>query len=123
MAHPRKSLKTLRKIAFEAQRGKCYYCCQPMWTGDHEQISFVRRYNLSKAQGRLLKCTGEHLLPHKHGGMADTKNIVAACQFCNARRHRRTAETSVSEFMALVRRRMIMGRWHGLDLSLASRAR
>lgn len=64
------SLKNARARAFQAQNGCCYYCRQRM------------------NQSPLTVCTAEHLRARSEGGGV-SGNIVAACLYCNSRRHRR----------------------------------
>ena len=81
-----KSLSDLRIDAFVRQAGRCYYCTVLMWIDDG--VSFARKHGLSSRVGRWLKCTAEHLLARRDGGRDSRDNIVAACLFCNLRRHR-----------------------------------
>lgn len=115
MAHSRKSLRKLRSAAFAAQHGRCYYCNQPMWTDDPH--SLISDYKISRQQARLLQCTGEHLVAHADGGSSERENIVAACRFCNTRRHKGNAARSPSVYESRVRQRMKQGKWHGLLLN------
>lgn len=110
MPSPRQSLKSPRSLAFSRQSGHCHYCGQPMWQENPK--AFARQYRLSAKQARLLMCTGEHLVPHKDGGNATEQNIVAACLFCNKKRHQRTRDLSPEEFLSKVQKRMARGKWH-----------
>ncbi|SEM25869.1 HNH endonuclease [Variovorax sp. YR750] len=58
-------IQFLRRRAFAAQDGLCYYCLQPM--GRH--------------------VTAEHLVARADGGRNTRSNIVAACRRCSASRH------------------------------------
>jgi 5-methylcytosine-specific restriction endonuclease McrA len=58
-------IQFLRRRAFAAQAGRCFYCHQPM--------------------GRDV--TAEHLVARVEGGKDSRANIVAACRQCNAGRH------------------------------------
>lgn len=115
MFKARKSLKVPRTLSFAAQNGHCYYCHQPMWeSGLH---TFITKYSISTPQANLLRCTGEHLLAHKDGGTSKSDNIVAACHYCNYRRHwHRKKEILPAQYRALVLKRLAVGRWHGLNL-------
>jgi 5-methylcytosine-specific restriction endonuclease McrA len=110
MARPRKSLKTPREKAFKAQGGRCYYCNNEMWLDSLEELA--HRKGCTPKQARWLKCTGEHLIPHSEGGSASQKNIVAACHFCNQRRHDGRKANSVAAYIARIRKLMRAGRWH-----------
>lgn len=96
---PLTQLQRSRQIAFDRQRGRCYYCDQHMCK--------------TKAHGPLhLLCTAEHLLPRGEGGLDDASNIVAACLHCNRTRHRRKVPPDPYTYRAEVRRRVTKGRWH-----------
>lgn len=90
-----KRLIRLRRLAFERQDGRCYYCETPMWL----------------KQG-YLKCTAEHLKPVSEGGKDDPGNIVAACEFCNRTRHRAKKVLPPERYAYRVRARMASGQWH-----------
>ena len=106
-----KSLLRFRLDAFRRQAGRCYYCTAPMW---HEDCrAFAREYNLPERVCRQLQCTAEHLHARSDGGPDSRDNIVAACRWCNLRRHKgRKAAPSPGAFKTLVRRRLSLGRWH-----------
>lgn len=92
-------LKRSRQLAFNRQRGRCYYCDLHMC--------------LEGSPGpRLLLCTAEHLLPRHEGGTDDPLNIVAACLHCNRTRHRKKAPPDPASYRAEVLRRVMKGRWH-----------
>jgi 5-methylcytosine-specific restriction endonuclease McrA len=105
-----------RKIAFEQQQGRCYYCRSPIWLVHPD--SFRRQFGLTEAQVVLLKCTAEHLIARSDGGTNDPANIVAACWTCNQRRHKRKGRLCPDAYVRLVRRRVAAGRWHWPSLSV-----
>lgn len=107
----RKSLKTPRKKAFLQQKGRCYYCSSPMWLEEHDITQFCNEYQLTLRQAQKFKCTGEHLVPHKNGGDNSAQNIVAACNFCNSKRHARNSELTPRQYANLVQSRVKAGRW------------
>jgi len=115
MTKSRKSLRVPRTLSFVAQKGHCYYCRQPMWENDPSV--FIAKHRISTRQAKLLRCTGEHLLAHKDGGTSEKNNIVAACYFCNTRRHMRRKDILPDQYLKLARSRLGSGRWHGLILS------
>lgn len=115
MSKTRKSLVSLRKKAFQSQRGLCFYCRQPMWMSSAE--SHAKEFGITLSKAKLMRCTGEHLVSHGEGGVANSSNIVAACWYCNARRHRRKLPPSPGRFATYVSRRLKGGRWHGLKLT------
>jgi 5-methylcytosine-specific restriction endonuclease McrA len=93
-----KPLQQSRQLAFERQRGQCFYCGLPMW--------------LSGPQGpSALRCTAEHLIPRSEGGGNGPSNIVAACWHCNHTRHKRKRPPEPELYQAQVRRRVAQGRW------------
>lgn len=109
MAKKRKSLKIPRSLAFQKQIGRCFYCQLPMWL-DHPE-AFAAQYNLTTAQARILKCTGEHLQAKCNGGKDTGANIVAACWQCNTRRHRSKKALTPDKYSKHVRSRITAGRW------------
>ena len=114
MANTRKSLSSLRKRSFLHQNGYCYYCNQPMWNS--EPTEFSKKHSITIKQARQLQCTGEHLLAHSLGGSATNKNIVAACTYCNRKRHQRVNNLSPTAYKLLVTKRLEKKGWHGLIL-------
>lgn len=110
----RKPLKTPRKQAFLRQNGRCYYCQNPIWEKNPEQ--YAKLYGLSLRKAQWMRCTGEHLTAHKDGGSANPDNIVAACYFCNTRRHSRKKDLTPEKYKRLVSKRVEKKRWHGLSM-------
>lgn len=105
-----KKLIRLRRLAFELQLGRCYYCRTPMWL-EHPRDVFGHRDLPSKVAG-YFKCTAEHLKPVSEGGKDEPGNIVAACEFCNRTRHRAKEVLSPERYARRVRARIALGRWH-----------
>ncbi|MFA9288166.1 HNH endonuclease [Comamonas sp. SY3] len=62
-----------RHSAFQAQKGLCFYCNQPM-------VSAKKKHHPNR-------CTAEHLRAKCVGGSDRASNIVAACWHCNHHRH------------------------------------
>ena len=98
------NIKSLRRAKMTLQDGRCYYCGLPMWETD----LVVRK---SKERPIALRCTAEHLHPRSEGGKNRDDNIVAACQFCNAARHKCKYPKQPEAHRAHVRKRMTQGRW------------
>lgn len=111
-----KGISRFRTAAFVRQNGLCYYCNLPMWLND--PASFAVRFGIKSAQAGILRCTAEHLHPLSEGGQNSASNIVAACLFCNTRRHRRKIARAPEEHRKHVQRHMLKRRWHGLDIPL-----
>ncbi|CAN7613942.1 HNH endonuclease [Massilia sp. LjRoot122] len=102
-----KTLVHLRQQACKRQRGRCYYCELPLHSGNAASSREL-------ALCRLLQCTAEHLLPRQDGGRDTAENIVAACLYCNRRRHNRPVDRVLppAEFQSYVAKRMARGKWH-----------
>ena len=100
----------LRNQAFVNQSGFCYYCDRPMWWCSPD--IFAQQYNLTLAQSSRFQCTAEHLVPRQSGGATTQNNIVAACKFCNSKRHARRANLCPTRYKTLVKKRLAAGRWH-----------
>lgn len=114
----RTSLKKPRLKAFHSQSGKCYYCQQPIWIEGPEK--YAAMYGISLRQASLMMCTGEHLIAHKDGGSSGLDNIVAACHYCNIKRHTRKKDLSPIEYKLYVSKRLHKGRWHRLVLEVVN---
>ncbi len=105
-------INILRKTSFARQKGKCYYCQQPMCSNDI--IDFADRYQISERQALQLRVTAEHLHARCDGGKNSVKNIVAACYYCNTRRHRCRVAMTPERHFRKVQTRMKRGKWHGI---------
>jgi hypothetical protein len=112
------TLHTSRNHAYQRQNGRCHYCEAPMWRRHPSEISTL---DLKPGSARLLQCTAEHLKPRKDGGSAGAENIVAACWWCNSRRHRRRAEFGEARYRAWVRQRVGRGAWWPARIGAAIR--
>ncbi|MBC7163822.1 MAG: HNH endonuclease [Roseovarius sp.] len=102
-------LSNIRRTKMLAQEGRCYYCDLPMW--DPELGHAMPEICRAPAMRRYLRCTAEHLHPRSEGGADATGNIVAACWYCNTRRHHRKAPPSPDVHRARVQERMAKGKW------------
>ena len=103
-----------RLLAFERQNGRCYYCNAPVWL---EKIAeFAAKFGISLRQATQLQCTAEHLVARHDGGSDSSENIVAACWFCNSRRHRRKSVPSPRAFRKFVSKRIKQFKWHPKQL-------
>lgn len=99
----------VRLLAAKRQNCQCYYCNLPMWNDSPEEL--ISKYGLSKAQAKQLQCTAEHLHPKSLGGTNSESNIVAACWYCNHKRHARLKPTAPSAYRRFVQQRISKGRW------------
>ncbi|MGX0879456.1 5-methylcytosine-specific restriction endonuclease McrA [Roseovarius sp. MBR-154] len=113
-------LSNIRRAKMHAQEGRCYYCGLPMWDPetDHDMPAIFRAQSMQKA----LRCTAEHLLPRAEGGANSSNNIVAACWYCNTRRHHRKQPLSPDSHRARVQDRMAKGKWLAARLNGISNA-
>lgn len=110
-----KTFSSKRTKAFRRQQGRCFYCDQPMWLSDVTQ--FAEQHRITLAQAQRFRCTAEHLKARQDGGTDRAENIVAACWFCNNRRHRRLVPLEPPAYRNHVQKRLMHGRWHRLDLT------
>ena len=108
----RSKLKKIKLSKFKSQDGRCYYCCQPMWTGNSGE--FCKTFNMSLPQAAKFQCTAEHVVARCDGGKDVSSNIVAACKFCNNKRHRAKVPLAEAAYGRKVRQRLLGGKWHGL---------
>ena len=114
------ALQALRRAAAESQDNLCYYCRCPMWHSDVRHFS--ETFGLSEPQAQLLQCTAEHLQAKRDGGRNTKTNVVAACRFCNTRRHARPKPLEPDRYRQLVQRRLASGRWLAGLLGWSGRA-
>lgn len=89
-----KQLRNHRSSAADRQRGHCWYC------------------GVLMRESGPLGCTAEHLLPLSDGGRDTKGNIVAACRFCNSRRHSRRKPMTPEDYRRHVQKRVSKGRWN-----------
>ncbi len=107
MAKHQSTLQKSRLSAFHAQARRCYYCGSCMWLHDPSEVAGLAGMRAA----RLLKCTAEHLRPRSEGGPDGKGNIVAACFWCNTRRHRAAVARQPSQHREHVQCRMARGKW------------
>lgn len=112
----RNQICDLRRHAYEAQDGRCFYCHFPMWSCDPQE--FARRWGIRISAVPCYQCTAEHLVPVSQGGRDEPGNIVAACRFCNQTRHRSRRVRAPARYAQHVARRVAAGRWHPLARSI-----
>ncbi|WP_424933253.1 HNH endonuclease [Amaricoccus macauensis] len=112
------TLKNIRRKKMIAQRGRCYYCGLAMW--EPNAAAGPGKHRKAGPAPNFLRCTAEHLHPRSEGGRNTVDNIVAACWFCNSRRHQRKRPLSPDAYRLHVQRRMAAGRW--LAAVLATRS-
>lgn len=108
------SLQRKRARAFESQKGKCFYSEFPMWLADPSSHPLWAP-GASGPLGRL-QCTAEHKVARVDGGSDASRNVVAACRFCNETRHRRRKPLASRQFKEFVDSRVRRGKWHPTEL-------
>jgi hypothetical protein len=81
-----------------------------MWLGRPDK--FPDRYGISVGVAARLQYTGEHLVARQDGGDCSPANIVAACWFCNQKRHSRKCPPSAEVYRQKVLGRLRQGKWH-----------
>jgi 5-methylcytosine-specific restriction endonuclease McrA len=81
-----------------------------MWEGTSE--SYALKHKISKKTAKRFQCTAEHLLARCDGGKDSTDNIVAACVFCNKKRHARKKQLAPCTYKKLIEKRLERGKWH-----------
>jgi len=103
-------LRQFRRIAFLNQNGRCWYCGLPMW--ERNPDTFAREHGFTSGLAKALQCTAEHLIARQDGGADSPSNIVAACRYCNGRRHARKFPLESESFRQHVQKRLQQGKWH-----------
>ncbi len=104
------TLNKSRLKAFNLQQGRCIYCELPMWL-DHPD-AFAKKYKTSIKGAALFKCTAEHLLAKQDGGKDVESNIVAACHFCNQKRHKCRKPKDPIAYKHHVITKLCKGKWN-----------
>src|SRR5688572_10930892 len=104
------TLSKNRSKAFKRQQGRCFYCSCLMWL-DQPAI-FAAKHKFTLREVARFQCTAEHLQARQDGGGNNQSNIVAACLFCNKKRHARLEPLSVEPYKQLVASRLKRSRWH-----------
>lgn len=96
--------------AFNLQQGRCIYCELPMWSDDPE--AFAKKYKITTKQAKPFQCTAEHLLARQDGGKDHASNIVAACHYCNQKRHKCKSPKDPISYKQYVTNRLEKGKWN-----------
>ncbi|WP_409049552.1 HNH endonuclease [Delftia sp. UME58] len=75
---------------------------------------FLSDYKLPESLLPHVRCTAEHLIAKQEGGPDSEKNIVAACHWCNSKRHayRSHSAPDPEKYRAEVQRAMARRLWH-----------
>ena len=109
------TLKKSRLKAFNLQQSRCIYCELPMWL-DHPD-AFTKKYKITIKGAALFKCTAEHLIAKRYGGKDDASNIVAACHFCNQKRHKCKKPKDPISYKHYVSTRLGKGKWNSVFIT------
>lgn len=118
-----RNLKPLRHRAFVAQDGRCFYCSQPIWEDGRE--AFAKAHGMLPRLATHLRSTAEHLVARQDAGKNSQQNIVAACVWCNSRRHLGRAERAPDchAYQHWVQAQVSAGKWHPVAASQAAASR
>lgn len=109
LAMPKNLVKSRTK-AFNLQQGRCIYCELPMWTDNPK--AFATKYKVTYKAAKLFQCTAEHLKAKQDGGKDVSSNIVAACNYCNQKRHQCKSPKDPISYKQHVTKRLGKGKWH-----------
>jgi len=96
--------------AFNLQQGRCIYCELPMWLANPQ--AFAMKYKTTLKEAKLFKCTAEHLKAKQDGGNAHESNIVAACHYCNQKRHKCKTPKDPISYKQYVTKRLEKRKWN-----------
>ncbi|CAN7563610.1 HNH endonuclease [Polaromonas sp. LjRoot131] len=104
--------KQLCLLAAAQQNWQCFYCGLPMCKGAVKP--FAAKHGISVAEATQLRSTAEHLLAAQDGGQVTPGNIVAACAWCNSRRHAGRPHKAPDHltYKCRVAKRVAAGKWH-----------
>jgi hypothetical protein len=80
-----------------------------MWLEDPDELSIP--FGLTTRESARFQCTAEHLVARQDGGRDAADNIVAACRFCNATRHRLSSPPDPAAYRRRVLFRLDASRW------------
>ena len=110
----RKTYAQPRSHAFHLQAGRCFYCECLMWQGNDLE-TFRTKHDLTEDQVLQLRCTAEHVIARCDGGSDDASNIVAACHYCNLKRHACLQAKNSKNYAKHVRAKIRLKEWHLFD--------
>lgn len=107
-----KKIQSHRRSALLRQGGRCFYCRFPVWEAD--SLAFAKALAIPHRLAGWLRCTAEHLCARCEGGSDGRGNIVAACYWCNSRRHRKSLNciSTTEVYSKRVRSLVAAGKWH-----------
>ena len=116
-----KMRRQLRRQAFKNQNCRCFYCDFPMW--EENQAQFACGNGIPARLTKHLQCTAEHLVAQQDNGRDTVENIVAACLWCNHRRHkgRQHNAPDPTAYKSRVSSLVAQGKWHPVAASRRTR--
>jgi hypothetical protein len=103
-----------RARACQRQAGRCFYCQCLMWYGI-DLDSFCAKHDLAAEQAMQLRLTAEHVIARCDNGSDDASNIVAACLYCNMKRHASKQAKTSRNYARYVRAQIRLNQWHLFD--------
>jgi hypothetical protein len=108
---PMNKIAKLRIQSAIIQQCRCFYCGLAMI--EPALPEFTPKELKPKWQ-KYLRCTAEHLTARQNQGRDNSQNIVAACWWCNTRRHKGRAENAPNpqKYRQRVQSLMKKGCWH-----------
>lgn len=104
-------LAKLRIQSAITQQCRCFYCGLTMV---EPALPDFAPKGLKPKWQKYLRCTAEHLTARQDQGRDNSQNIVAACWWCNTRRHKGREEKAPDPLRYRLRVQSLMkkGGWH-----------
>ena len=112
-------LAKLRIQSAIVQQGCCFYCGLKMIEPTLPELS---QSGAPPRWHKFLRCTAEHLTARQQQGRDVAPNIVAACWWCNSRRHMGREEKAPDplRYRQRVQSLMKKGCWHPVSTLVVS---
>jgi 5-methylcytosine-specific restriction endonuclease McrA len=106
--------QALRRQALRQQGGCCFYCQQPIW--EENPSKFSDDHSIPTRFLKWVRNTAEHIRACCDGGKDRQGNVVAACYWCNSRRHqgRQHRAPDSAAYRDWVQGKVGSGKWHPL---------
>jgi HNH endonuclease len=90
-----------------------------MWQSHRK--AFAKKFALTKQQAHYFFCTAEHLEARCDGGKDVQGNIVAACKYCNLKRHQLSNPLPPDQYSSFVKSNMEARNWFPIKPEQVSR--
>jgi hypothetical protein len=84
----------------------------PMWLDN--SATFANKYKITTKQAKFFQCNAEHLEARQDDGKDGESNIVAACYFCNQKRHKCKKPKDPVSYKRYVGSRVVKGKWNSV---------